>query len=68
MTSLKSEMTSSCFIIGVPLFCHTSYKNDIEVELQLVKAGINMFIEKPISVQPPEEILTKCLGQLRNKE
>lgn len=38
----------------MPPFCHGSYDNDIE--LQLVKAGIHVFIEKPISVQPPEQV------------
>ena len=47
--------TLSCFLlVGIPPFCHGSYSNDIE--LQLVKAGIHVFIEKPISVQPPDEV------------
>ena len=40
--------------IGVPPFCHGSYDDDIE--LQLVRAGIHVFIEKPISVHLPEQV------------
>ena len=47
-------MTSFLSILGVPPFCRASYNNDIE--LQLVKAGVHVFIEKPLSSQPPEEI------------
>ena len=44
-----------CFIIaGIPPFCRGSYNNDIE--LQMVKAGIHTFIEKPLSDQPPEKV------------
>ena len=48
-------MLSLLFVLaGVPPFCHGSHDNDIE--LQLVKAGIHTFIEKPISVQAPEQV------------
>lgn len=41
------------FSIGLPPFCHGSFSNDIE--LQLLKNGIHVFVEKPVSVIAPEK-------------
>ena len=40
-------------IVGVPPSCHGSFSRDLE--LQLLKAGVHLFVEKPVSVIPPEE-------------
>jgi predicted dehydrogenase len=41
--------------IGVPPFVHGSLDEDMDIELQFIKAGIHVFVEKPVSVQPPEK-------------
>ena len=39
--------------VGIPPFCHGASTSPLE--LQLLEAGIDLFIEKPVSVVPPEQ-------------
>lgn len=41
--------------IGVPPICHGSFSDGKDIELKLLQAGVNVFVEKPVSVVPPEE-------------
>lgn len=40
--------------IGIPPFCRGSPENGRDIELCLVKSGIHVFVEKPLSVIPME--------------
>ena len=46
---------ANAYYIGLPPFCHGSSKEGQDIELQLIKNGIHIFIEKPVSAVPPEE-------------
>ena len=41
--------------VGVPPFVHGSLDEGLDLELPLIRAGIHLFVEKPVSVQPPEK-------------
>jgi len=41
--------------IGIPPAFRGSFEDDKDLELQFVKAGINVFVEKPLSIVPPED-------------
>ena len=41
--------------LGVPPVYHGSLESPLDIELQCLKAGLHIFIEKPVSVIPPEE-------------
>lgn len=41
--------------IGIPPAYRGSFNENRDIELQFVKAGINVFVEKPLSVVPPED-------------
>ncbi|KAK9866478.1 hypothetical protein WJX84_008677 [Apatococcus fuscideae] len=43
-------------IIGVPPFCHGGMGPDNCMELDLARAGIHLFVEKPVSIQSAEEV------------
>ena len=40
---------------GVPPHCHGSLDPPFDIELQCLKAGVHLFVEKPLSVVPPEK-------------
>jgi predicted dehydrogenase len=42
--------------IGLPPHCHGSTKEPHDVEIQCARAGIHLFIEKPLSCLPPDEV------------
>ena len=42
-------------VLGVPPLYHGSLESPLDIELQCLKAGLHLFIEKPVSVQPPEK-------------
>jgi predicted dehydrogenase len=42
--------------IGLPPHCHGSTKEPFDVEIQCAKVGIHLFIEKPLSCLPPDEV------------
>ena len=42
-------------LLGVPPIHHGSFSEGKDVELQLLNGGVNLFVEKPVSVIPPEE-------------
>ncbi len=65
-SKVKSHITPSIYIIihscryihstaGIPPFCHGGVTPPLDVELQCLRAGLHIFVEKPISVLPPEE-------------
>ena len=39
----------------MPPFCHGKLDSPLDIELQCLKSGVHLFIEKPVSVAPPEE-------------
>lgn len=41
--------------IGIPPVYRGSLDNGHDIELQFIKAGIHVFVEKPLSVVPPEK-------------
>ena len=42
-----------CLFAGLPPNCHGSFDKDIE--LQLLQEGVHVFVEKPVSIVPPNE-------------
>ena len=44
-------------IAGVPPLCHGSSDPPLDIELQCLKAGVHVFVEKPVSVVPPEKFI-----------
>ena len=44
-------------ITGVHPHAHGSPVPPHDMELQLLKAGVHVFVEKPVSLQPPEKFL-----------
>jgi predicted dehydrogenase len=42
--------------IGLPPIAHGAASGPAAVELQCLNAGVHLFIEKPLSVRPPEEV------------
>ena len=40
---------------GVPPFYHGSLESSKDIELQCLRAGVHVFVEKPLSVVPPEQ-------------
>ena len=40
---------------GVPPHCHGSLDPPFDIELQCLEAGVHLFVEKPLSVVPPEK-------------
>ena len=42
-------------LLGVPPYVHGSLDEGMDIELQFIKTGIHVFVEKPVSVQPPEK-------------
>ena len=53
-------------ISGVPPFCHGTSKSPLELEL--LEAGVDLFIEKPVSVLPPEEFCTYSADVVRKQQ
>ncbi|KAK3100214.1 hypothetical protein FSP39_016423 [Pinctada imbricata] len=51
LISLKPDAV----FIGIPPAYRGSLASGKDIELQCVRAGINVFVEKPLSVAPPEE-------------
>lgn len=50
---LEKEQLDAVFI-GIPPNCHGSLVRGLDIDLACVSAGIHTFIEKPVSVTPPE--------------
>ena len=42
-------------LLGVPPLYHGSVESPLDIELQCLRAGLHIFIEKPVSVVPPEK-------------
>jgi len=57
----KEQERPDCVFIGLPPECHGSTRSPNDVELQCAKAGVHMFIEKPLSCHPLEE--TKSVSE-----
>lgn len=53
-TALMEKKIQVAFV-GVPPFCHGAFSDGKDVELRLLQAGVHVFVEKPLSVTPPEE-------------
>jgi len=41
--------------VGVPPHCHGSLDASLDIELKCLQAGVHIFVEKPLSVVPPEQ-------------
>lgn len=54
----------SPFCIGVPPFVHGSLDEGLDMGLQLNQAGIHLFVQKSVSVQPPEKFKAYCMWSL----
>lgn len=54
--------------IGVPPFAHGSLNEGLDLELQFIQAGIHLFVEKPISVQPPEKFRAYVEAVMREQK
>lgn len=39
----------------MPPFCHGTFAEGKDLELKLLQSGIHLFVEKPVSIVPPEE-------------
>ena len=46
---------SDHILIGVPPFCHGTFVDGKDLELKLLRSGVHIFVEKPVSVIAPEE-------------
>lgn len=57
MVALSTEWNSYFLIIGVHPHAHGSPTPPHDMELQLLKAGIHVFVEKPVLLQPPDRFL-----------
>ena len=52
-------MTSASFLsTGVPPYCHGTEQAPLDLELQCLRKGVHIFVEKPVSLRPPEEFLS----------
>ncbi|KAL3853491.1 hypothetical protein ACJMK2_017027 [Sinanodonta woodiana] len=49
------NMKPDVVFIGIPPAFRGSLKQEHDLELRFVEAGIHVFVEKPLSVVPPEE-------------
>ena len=47
-------MISLILLIGLPPIHHGSFSEGKDIELKLLRSGVNIFVEKPVSVTPPE--------------
>jgi len=65
----KEEHPDAVFI-GLPPFCHGSTQAPYDVEIQLAKAGIHMFIEKPLSSHAEEQVkaVNDCINASKSKD
>ena len=52
-----------CVFIGVPPLFHGQATEGRNIELECIKRGVHCFIEKPISVQHPKEMIRDGLVQ-----
>ena len=57
-------------IAGVHPHVHGSPIPPNDMELQLLKAGVHVFVEKPVSLQPPDVFLpyVQTVEQLRKEK
>ena len=53
---IEREKLDGVFV-GLPPGCHGSLVKGLDIELACVKAGIHTFIEKPLSLVPPENFV-----------
>jgi predicted dehydrogenase len=62
---MLDEVRPDAVFIGTPPLFHGSLEAPRDIELQCLKRNIHMFIEKPISCAPVEEVelITKALQQ-----
>lgn len=52
------ELRPDAVLIGIPPAYRGSFAEEKDLELQFARAGIHVFVEKPLSVLPPEEFMT----------
>jgi predicted dehydrogenase len=54
---MLDAVTPDCVFIGVPPLFHGQATEGRNIELECIKRGVHCFIEKPISVQHPKEMI-----------
>jgi len=54
--TMLDEVHPNCVFIGLPPSCHGGVIAPIDVELQTLRRGVHMFIEKPIACAPLAEV------------
>jgi predicted dehydrogenase len=68
-TTVKEMLEDGCkpdaVFIGLPPQCHGSTREPFDIEIQCAKSGIHLFIEKPLSCHPLEEVACTA-NQLRD--
>jgi predicted dehydrogenase len=68
ITSALQEKTIHIAFIGLPPACHGSFEDGKNIELELLRAGIHIFVEKPISVLLPEQLKEYVAAVTREAE
>lgn len=61
-SDLLTEAKPDCIFVGLPPLFHGQTREGRDIELQCQKLGIHCFVEKPISLLPPEEMRELAKG------